>query len=106
MLLTLQIMSALVTAGILFLQAAGLTLIFGVCRVLNLAHGTFFMLGLFITYTVTQAAGEGPGGFWFSLIVVPLACALLGVLVEVVLFRRVYRAHLLAQVLLTIGIIY
>lgn len=106
MLIALQIISALVTAGILFLQAAGLTLIFGVCRVLNLAHGTFFMLALFLTWTVSSAAGEGATGFWMSLLVVPAACAVVGVLTEVVLFRRVYRAHLLAQVLLTIGIIY
>ena len=106
MLITLQVVSALVTAGILFLQAAGLTLIFGVCRVLNLAHGTFFMLGLFLTWSVTTMVGEGAGGFWISLLVVPLVCAAVGVLAEVTLFRRVYRAHPLAQGLLTIGIIY
>ncbi|HEX6956393.1 MAG TPA: branched-chain amino acid ABC transporter permease [Ferrovibrio sp.] len=106
MLITLQIVSALVTAGILFMQAAGLTLIFGVSRVLNLAHGSLFMLALFMSYAVSMQVISGPAGFWIALLVVPLAMAAIGVVVEVLLFRRIYQASILVQVLLTIGIIY
>jgi branched-chain amino acid transport system permease protein len=106
MLIALQIVSALVTASILFMQAAGLTLIFGVSRVLNLAHGSLFMLALFMSYAVSVQMISGPAGFWVSLLLVPLASAAIGVVIEILLFRRIYRASILVQVLLTIGIIY
>ena len=95
MLLTLQIVSALVTASILFLQAAGLTLIFGVCRVLNLAHGTFFMLGwiaerdtAIVRKIVDQHAGQrGTDGAPRSAFVVATVHAVLGAYVDEALVR-------------------
>jgi branched-chain amino acid transport system permease protein len=107
MLIGLQIISGLVSAAVLFLLAAGLTLIFGICHVLNLAHGAFFMLALFLTYSATVAMAESwNAGFWVALAVVPLISAALGAAVEILLFRRIYKADILVQVLPTIGLIY
>ncbi len=105
MLIALQIASGLVSAAILFLLASGLSLIFGVCRVLNLAHGAFFMLAAYLAYSGTLLlAGAGGASFWITLIVAPLVLAGLGALVEVTLFRRIYRADILVQLLPTIAI--
>jgi branched-subunit amino acid ABC-type transport system permease component len=102
----LQIVSGLVSAAILFLVASGLTLIFGVCHVLNLAHGAFFMLAGFLAFTITNRLADSPIGFWAALLGAPLVIAALGALAEITLFRRLYRADILLQVLPTIAIIY
>ncbi len=105
MLIALQIISGLVSAAILFLLASGLSLIFGVCRVLNLAHGAFFMLAAYLAYTGTLLlADSGGASFWVTLILAPLVLAGLGALVEVTLFRKIYRADILVQLLPTIAI--
>ena len=65
-------MSGLVSAAILFLLASGLSLIFGVCRVLNLAHGAFFMLATFLAYMFTTCLVESEWNFWLTLILVPV----------------------------------
>ena len=105
MLIALQVISGLVSAAILFLLASGLSLIFGVCRVLNLAHGAFFMLAAYLAYTGTLLLAESGGtSFWITLIVAPLILAGFGALVEVTLFRRIYRADILVQLLPTIAI--
>jgi len=102
----LQIVSGLVSAAILFLVASGLTLIFGVCHILNLAHGAFFMLAGFLAFTIASRFADSAAGFWLALAFAPLALAALGALVEVALFRRLYRADILLQVLPTIAIVY
>ena len=102
----LQIVSGLVSAAILFLVASGLTLIFGVCHILNLAHGAFFMLAGFLAFTIANRFADSAAGFWLALVFAPLALAALGALVEVALFRRLYRADILLQVLPTIAIVY
>ena len=106
MLIGLQIASGLVSAAILFLLASGLSLIFGVCRVLNLAHGTFFMLAAYLAYSGTLLFADSGAGFWLTLLVAPLLLAGLGALVEVALFRRIYRADTLVQLLPTIALIF
>jgi branched-subunit amino acid ABC-type transport system permease component len=106
MLVGLQIVSGLVSAAILFLLASGLSLIFGVCRVLNLAHGTFFMLAAYLAYSGTLLFAGSGAGFWLTLLVAPLLLAALGALVEVTLFRRIYRADVLVQLLPTIALIF
>src|SRR2546426_10977657 len=105
MLVGLQIVSGLVSAAILFLLASGLSLIFGVCRVLNLAHGTFFMLAAYLAYAGTLQFGSG-AGFWLTLLLAPLLLAALGALMEITLFRRIYRAETLVQLLPTIALIF
>ena len=106
MLVGLQIVSGLVSAAILFLLASGLSLIFGVCRVLNLAHGTFFMLAAYLAYAGTQMLADTGIGFWLTLAAAPLALAALGALIEVTLFRRIYHADHLVQLLPTIALIF
>ena len=106
MLIGLQIVSALVSAAILFLLASGLSLIFGVCRVLNLAHGTFFMLAAYLAYSGTLLLAGSGASFWLTLLIAPLLLAGLGALVEVALFRRIYRADTLVQLLPTIALIF
>jgi len=104
--LELQIVSGLVSAAILFLVASGLTLIFGVCHVLNLAHGSFFILASFLAFTFASRVAGSAFGFWFALVLVPFVIAALGALMEVAFFRRLYRADILLQVLPTIAVIY
>ena len=106
MLIGLQIASGLVSAAILFLLASGLSLIFGVCRVLNLAHGTFFMLAAYLAYSGTLLLADSGASFWLTLLLAPLLLAGLGALMEVTLFRRIYRADTLVQLLPTIALIF
>jgi branched-subunit amino acid ABC-type transport system permease component len=97
--LALQALNGLVYGMLLFLLSAGLTLIFGLMRVINLTHGSFYMLGAFIGFSVLQVSGN----FWLALVVAPLLTAALGVAFELVFIRRVYRRPQLDQVLLTFG---
>ncbi|MCU0769950.1 MAG: branched-chain amino acid ABC transporter permease [Burkholderiaceae bacterium] len=85
----------------LFLIAAGLTLVFGIMDVLNLAHGSLYMAGAYLAATVVQAGGS----FWIAVPVAVLATALLGWLLEVVLIRHLYGRDHLAQVLATFAVI-
>jgi branched-chain amino acid transport system permease protein len=85
----------------LFLIAAGLSLIFGVLRVLNFAHGTFYMLGAYATYQLVQWMGVAGGRFWLTALGGALAVAALGGLVERFLFRRLYGKDELYQLLFT-----
>jgi len=102
----LQLISGLVSAAILFLLASGLSLIFGVCHVLNLAHGAFFLLATFLAYMVTSQLAVTEFDFWIALILVPLAVAGVGAVAEITLFRRLYGANILLQVLPTIALIF
>src|SRR5262245_61175633 len=89
----------------LFLIASGLSLIFGVLRVLNFAHGTFYMLGAYLAYQVIRWIGPGPGKFWISAIGAALGVALLGGLVERFLFRHLYGKQELYQLLFTYALV-
>jgi branched-subunit amino acid ABC-type transport system permease component len=102
----LQLIGGLVSAAILFLIASGLTLIFGVCRVLNLAHGTFFMLAAYTAYTITAVVGGRGAGYWLALVLVPVLWAAIGALLERLLFRRLYDADILLQILPTIALVF
>lgn len=96
-----QILNGLQYGLLLFLISSGLTLIFGVLGVINLAHGSLFMVGAYVTFLVAQAGF----GLWLSLPLAILGGAALGVALERGLFRRFYhRAHL-DQVLLTFALI-
>jgi branched-chain amino acid transport system permease protein len=100
------VLASLIVAGIsrgmiYFLLAAGLTLIFGVLRVVNFAHGAFYMLGMFLCYTITQQFS-----FWVAFLTVPLILGACGALTEFCLFRRVYKAEHAIQLLLSLGVIY
>ena len=85
--------------ALLFILAAGLSLIFGMMDVVNLAHGAFYMLGAYVALSVTRATGS----FWAALVVAPLVLAAVGLVVEPLLLRRLRGRHL-DQVLITIGL--
>ena len=98
-----QFLTGLAQAASLFLIAAGLSIIFGVTRVVNFAHGAFFMLGAYVAYTIT-AWFPGAIGFWFGLPVAAVLVAGLGAALEMTLLRRIYRAPELFQLLATFGV--
>ncbi len=93
-------MNGLVLGLLLFLIAAGFSLIFGLMDVVNLAHGSFLLFGAYIGLTVIRATGN----FWLALIVAPVVTGLVGLVVEVTLLRRTYKRGHLIQVLLTLGL--
>jgi branched-subunit amino acid ABC-type transport system permease component len=86
----------------LWLVAAGLSLIFGVLRVLNFAHGSLYMLGAYFAFAVSRASG---GSFWLALLVGPLLAAAVGWVMEFGFLRRVYRAEVSVQLLLTFAFV-
>ncbi|MCS6890727.1 MAG: ABC transporter permease [Rhodovarius sp.] len=100
-----QALSGLASAASLFLVAAGLTVIFGVTRIVNFAHGSLYMLGAYLAYTIVTALPRGPLSFWGGILAAALAVGLIGVLIEVLLLRRIYRAPELFQLLATFGVV-
>ncbi len=100
-----QFLTGLSGASSLFLVAAGLTVIFGVTRVVNFSHGSLYMLGAYVGWTIL---GHLPGGFgWFVLgvLLTAVAVGVLGVLIELLVLRRLYRAPELFQLLATFGVV-
>jgi branched-subunit amino acid ABC-type transport system permease component len=95
-----QAVNGLVYSTLLFLLASGLALTFGLMGVMNLAHGSFFMVGAFFALTILKFTGS----FWLALVLAPIPVALLSVAIETGLLQRLYRRPLLDQVLLTFGI--
>ena len=104
--LVIQFLNGLASASALFLVACGLSIIFGVMRIVNFAHGSFYMLGAYIAYTLAGPLMDWmPGGFWLALPLAALAVAMIGALVEITLLRRIYRSPELFQLLATFGIV-
>jgi branched-chain amino acid transport system permease protein len=100
-----QLLSGLANAMFLFLIASGLSLIFGVTRIVNFAHGSFYMLAAYLTYSLAATLPGGPAAFYLAVLLAALVVAALGGLVEVLLLRRVYRAPELYQLLLTFALV-
>lgn len=98
-----QFLSGLAGAASLFLVASGLSLIFGVTRIVNFAHGAFYMLGAYVACTLANA-WSGPLGFWLALPAAVAIVAVIGGLLEMTLLRRIYRAPELFQLLATFGV--
>ena len=99
-----QLLNGLAGASSLFMVAAGLSLIFGVTRIVNFAHGSFYMLGVYIAYSGVDKLGVSLG-FWPALGLAALAVGVLGAVVEVLLLRRIYRAPELFQLLATFALV-
>ena len=99
--LVLQLFNGLVNGSFYALLSLGLAIIFGVLGVTNFAHGAFYMLGAFGAYVLFQWYGVG---FWYAVVIAPLAIGLLGMLLEVTLLRRLYRLDPLYNFLLTFGV--
>jgi branched-subunit amino acid ABC-type transport system permease component len=100
--LLFQGLVGLTEAMYLWLVAAGLSLIFGVLRVLNFAHGALYMLGAYLTYAIFRLSG---GSFWVGLLLGPVLVAGIGWAMEVFFLRRVYRADVAFQLLLTFSFV-
>ena len=100
-----QSLSGLTAAMFLFLVAAGLSLIFGVLGVLNFAHGSFYMLGAYTAYQIVQWLGRDPGSFWWAALGAAVSIAILGGLIERFLFRHLYGADVLYQLLFTYALV-
>ena len=98
---TLQVFNGLVNGAFYALLSLGLAVIFGVLRVVNFAHGAFYMLGAFAAYLLGLDAGVG---FWPAMLLAPLGVAVVGVVAERLLLRRVYRLDPLYGFLLTFGL--
>src|SRR4030081_2750614 len=98
-----QFLTGLASAASLFLVASGLSIIFGVTRIVNFAHGAFYMLGAYVAFTLTERF-SGVIGFWGGIVAAALIVAVVGVLVEMVLLRRIYHAPELFQLLATFGL--
>jgi branched-chain amino acid transport system permease protein len=104
--LLLQLLNGLAGASSLFLVAAGLSLIFGVTRIVNFAHGSLTMLGLYMAISVSSWLGASSAfGFWGSIMIAALGTALLGALIEIVLLRRIYHVPELFQLLATFALV-
>jgi len=99
-----QLLNGLASASSLFLVSVGLSLIFGVTRTINFAHGSFFMLGAYMAFTSVETLAPTIG-FWPALLLAPLACGVLGALTEVGLLRRIYKAPELFQLLATFALV-
>jgi branched-subunit amino acid ABC-type transport system permease component len=93
------LLSAMTEASSLFIAAAGLTLVFGAMRIINIAHGSFYMYGAFLLSAVAGATGGAR--FWLALLIAPLIVAAIGTTVEVTVLRRVYAMEHLVQLVVT-----
>jgi branched-chain amino acid transport system permease protein len=97
----IQILNGVQYGLLLFLVASGLTLIFGIMGVINLAHGSFYMMGAYLAFSLTELTGN----LWLAILLgIPLS-VVIGLALELLLFRQLYRRDHLYQVLLTYGLI-
>jgi branched-chain amino acid transport system permease protein len=99
-----QVVDGLSAASGLFFVAAGLSLIFGVTRIVNIGHGSLYMVGTYVAYTFATRIG-GAVGFWGGIVATALLVGALGALIEIVLLRRIYRAPELFQLLATFALV-
>jgi branched-chain amino acid transport system permease protein len=98
----IQALHGVVYGMLLFLVSSGLTLVFGMMGILNIAHAAFYMLGAYLAWTTVQVTGQ----FWLSLLVAPLAVGLLGGVVERFLLRRIHPYGHAYELLLTFGLFF
>ena len=98
----IQILNALQFSMTLFLLAVGLTIIFGLMKIVNLAHGSLYMVGAYIGLSIFNYTES----FWLALIFAPVLTALIGAILYSLLFKHIQNADPMKQVLLTFGLIY
>jgi branched-chain amino acid transport system permease protein len=98
------LLTGLSSAAALFLVASGLSIIFGVTRIVNFAHGSFYMLGAYIAFTLSERL-SGVVGFWSAILLAAVAVGVIGVVVEILVLRRIYQAPELFQLVATFGVI-
>ncbi len=85
-----QFLNGVTIAMVLYLIASGLSLVFGVLGVLNFAHGSLYMFGAFLLFTLTRHVFGTPSSFWVALLVVPVLVALIGAALEIGFLRFIY----------------
>src|SRR5665213_3430473 len=95
-----ECLNALSQAALLFFLGVGLTLIFGIMRIINFAHGAFFMLGAYVGYSAVHLTGS----FWGALLLAPIAVGLFGAAFEIGILRRLYRREGSAFLMVTFGL--
>ncbi|RLB85663.1 MAG: ABC transporter permease [Deltaproteobacteria bacterium] len=100
-----QLLTGLSDASALFMVACGLSLIFGVSRIVNMAHGSFYMLGAYIAYTLIDFLPHGPFSFWAGILLAALAVGLIGMIIEILLLRRLYHTPELFILFTTFGVV-
>jgi branched-chain amino acid transport system permease protein len=104
-LIAVQVMSGLSVGMFLFLVSVGMSLIFGVTRIVNLAHGSFYMVSAYLMVTLVELLPDRPLSFWIALGLAPIGVAILGGVIEVTLLRRIYHRDPMMQLILTFGLI-
>ncbi|MCS7206688.1 MAG: branched-chain amino acid ABC transporter permease [Dehalococcoidia bacterium] len=102
--IVVQLLSGISVGVLLFLVASGLSLIFGVSRVVNFAHGALYMVGAYLAYTIMRTVPGSGLYYWLALALAPIGVAVVGLLIEVLFLRRIYQAEHIYQLLLTIGL--
>ena len=96
-----QILVGLSRTVILFIVASGLSLILGVLRIPNIAHGSLYMIGAFMAFTVSKAFGGGMAGYWMAVLLAPIVVALISLIAERAVFCRLYEREHIMLFLLT-----
>lgn len=100
-----QVLAGLASASDLFLVASGLSIIFGVTRIVNFAHGSLFMLGAYLAWTASRLYGDGPLAFWAAIATAAVGVAVIGIAIEAAVLRRIYRSPELFQLLATFALV-
>lgn len=95
-----QLLNGLVYGGLLYIVSVGLVLVFGLRRIVNFAHGSLFMIGAYVGFSVAAL-----GGFWGALIVAVVVLALLGAALDIIVLRPLQREDPIVTVLVTFGIL-
>lgn len=102
-----QLMAGLTRGSILFLLASGLSLVFGVNKVINFTHGSLYLIGMYVSFSVVNKVLVGLSfNFWLGLVLAPLCIAAIAALMEIFLFRRIYESEHLMQLVLAFGLVY
>lgn len=104
--LLIQCLSGLTYAMFLFLIASGLSLIFGILRVLNFAHGSLYMLGAYLSYFFASQFVNVPGQFWWAALFAPISVAIIGGFIEKLFLSRLYVREELNQLLFTYALVF
>jgi branched-chain amino acid transport system permease protein len=100
-----QFLTGLSDASALFLVACGLSLIFGVSRIVNLAHGSFYMVGAYVAYYLIRYLPNGVFPFWASILLAAMVVGVLGLIIEILLLRRLYHVPELFILFATFGVV-
>jgi branched-chain amino acid transport system permease protein len=103
-LILVQLLNGISLGMIYVLMAVGLTIVFGMLNIINFAHGAVYALGAYLAFTFATLLGQWIGSFWVAMVLGPLVTALVGVVFEVTLLRRMQDAEHEYQILLTFGV--